>query len=131
MITAAVLIPLVHLLWVVFVIFGALGTRGRAFWSSIHILASISAIFTLNNVYPCPLTFAENYFEGRAGQPTYEGRFLVHYLQRYLSSSLPAWVIVGVGVSICCFNLSVYILRFRRYRLGLRTPLSAETASAD
>jgi hypothetical protein len=131
MITAGLLIPLVHLLWVVFVIFGALGTRGRMFWSATHILASISAIFTLNNVYPCPLTLAENYFEGRAGQPTYEGRFLVHYLQHYLSPNLPAWVIVGVGVSICCLNLCIYARRFWRHRLSLRTPLPAGAASAD
>ncbi|MGA2570717.1 MAG: DUF2784 family protein [Terracidiphilus sp.] len=131
MITAAVLIPLAHLLWVVFVIFGALGTRGRTFWSTFHILASISAIFTLNNVYPCPLTLAENYFIGRTGQPTYQGRFLVHYLNHYVSPNLPAWLIVGVGVSMCCFNLGIYARRFRRYRLRLRTPLPAVTGSPE
>jgi hypothetical protein len=125
-ITAAVFIYFVHLLWVVFVTFGALGTRGRPRWSALHFLASCSAIFTLTNTYPCPLTLAENYFTGRAGLPAYEGRFIVHYLNHYISPNLPAALIVAVGVSLCCLNLGIYLWRFRNSRLRSRAPLVAE-----
>ncbi len=131
MITAAVLTLLIHFFYVALVVFGALFTRGRLLWSAAHFLASFSAIFTLTNTYPCPLTLAENYFESRAGLPTYQGRFVVHYLNHYVSPNLPAALIVTAGLSICCFNLAIYTWRFRKYRLGLRAPIQADTASLD
>ncbi len=39
MTTAAILILLAHLIWIVLVIFGALFTRGRPLWSALHILS--------------------------------------------------------------------------------------------
>lgn len=131
MITAVVLIIVVHCCWVVLVIFGALATRGRLVWSILHIFALLAAIITQTSLAPCPLTLAELHFRGRAGLPPYEGRFLVHYINLYVSSSLSASFITNSGVAICCVSLFLYALRFRRYRLSLRPPLPAETAAAD
>ena len=125
MITAVVAIVVLHCCWVVLVIFGALATRGRRVWSVIHVLALLAAIVTQSSLAPCPLTLAELYCRSRAGLPLYQGRFLVHYLNLYVSSSLSAAFITNSGVAICCFSLCIYAWRFRRYRLSLRTPLPA------
>jgi hypothetical protein len=115
MIAAAVLISIVHLAWVVLVIFGARWTRGRSRWSAAHIVALLSGIATQINLFPCPLTLAEQYFEARADIPLYRERFLVHYLNLYFSPGIPAWLITAVGVSVCVFNLGIYLWRFRNY----------------
>ena len=127
MIAAAVLVSLVHLAWVVLVIFGARWTRGHPRWSAAHILALLSAIATQTNLFPCPLTVAEQYFETQAGLPLYRERFIVHYLNLYFHSGIPAWLITAVGVAVCVFNLGIYLWRFRSYtRLSRRSATTEE-----
>lgn len=128
MIAAAVLISLVHLAWVVLVIFGARWTRGRPQWSAVHILALLSGIVTQTNLFPCPLTLAEQYFENRAGLSLYRERFIVHYLNLYIHPGIPAWLITAVGVSVCIFNLGIYLWRFRSYaRLSRESATTGES----
>jgi hypothetical protein len=86
----------------------------------VHILALLSGIATQINLFPCPLTIAEQYFETRAGLPLYRERFLVHYLNLYVSPGIPAWLITAVGVAVCVFNLGIYLLRFRNYACFIR-----------
>ena len=64
----AILILLVHLAWIVLVIFGALWTRGRPAWSALHILALLwgIAVEARPQSGPCPLTLAEQFFEIKA-----------------------------------------------------------------
>jgi lysylphosphatidylglycerol synthetase-like protein (DUF2156 family) len=126
MIAATVLISIVHLAWVVLVIFGARWTRGRSQWSAAHILALLSGIATQINLFPCPLTLAEQYCETRAGLSLYRERFLVHYLNLYVSPGIPAWLITAVGVAVCVFNLGIYLWRFRNYACLSRPSATTE-----
>ena len=127
MIAAAVVISLVHLAWIVLVIFGARWTHDRPRWSAVHILTLLSAIATQTNLFPCPLTVAEQSFETHAGLPLYRERFIVHYLNLYFHSGIPAWLITAVGVAVCVFNLGIYLWRFRSYtRLSRRSATTEE-----
>ena len=56
---AAILTLLIHLAWILFVIFGALWTRRRPVWSAIHILALLWGIVVEVSPWPCSLTLAE------------------------------------------------------------------------
>jgi len=128
MIVAAVLVSLVHLAWIVLVIFGARWTYGRPRWSAVHILALLSGIATQTNLFPCPLTLAEQYFETRAGLPLYRERFIVHYLNLYIHPGIATWLITAVGVSVCIFNLGIYLWRFRSYaRLSRESATTGES----
>ncbi len=113
MTTAAIVVLLVHLLWIAFVIFGALFTRSRPVWSAIHILASLWGIAVEIGPWPCPLTLAENHFETNGGLAAYRGSFLLHYLDAIVYPNLPDWFITLAGVAVCSVNLGVYLLRLR------------------
>jgi len=117
MATFAILILSLHLAWIALVIFGALWTRGRPIWSAAHIVALLWGIAVEAGPWPCPLTLAEQYFETRAGLAAYHGSFLLHTLDSIVYPNLPGWLVTVVGVSVCAFNLGVYLWRFRKYRL--------------
>jgi Protein of Unknown function (DUF2784) len=113
MLAAAIVVLLVHLVWIAFVIFGALWTRGRPTWSALHILALLWGIAVEAGPWPCPLTLAEQYFESRAGRAAYHGSFLLHLLDATIYPNLPDWAITIAGVAVCAFNLAIYGWRFR------------------
>lgn len=111
----AVLILAAHLIWLALVIFGALWTRGRPVWSGLHILALLWGIVVEVGPWPCPLTLAEQFFEARGGATSFHGGFLLHYLDAIVYPNLPGWVVTGVGVAVCAFNLGIYWRRFIQY----------------
>ncbi|SPE23495.1 conserved membrane hypothetical protein [Candidatus Sulfotelmatomonas gaucii] len=115
MTTAAILILLAHLIWIVLVIFGALFTRGRPLWSVLHVLSLIWGVITEAGPWPCPLTLAEQYFEVKAGMAAYQGSFLLHTLDAILYPNTSPWVVTVVGVAVCAINLAIYGWRFRKY----------------
>jgi hypothetical protein len=114
MVVAACLILTIHLAWLLLVIFGALWTRGRPVWSAIHILALFWGILVEVTPWPCPLTFAEQYFETRAGWAAYQGSFVLHYLDAIVYPQLPGWIVTIAGVGVCAVNLGVYGWRWRK-----------------
>jgi hypothetical protein len=108
MIHLAVLVVAVHLVWLLLVIFGALGTRGRPVLSAAHVAALLWGIAVEAGPWPCPLTLAEQYFDLRAGLAAYQGSFLLHFLDAIVYPDLPGWVVGTAGVAVCALNLGVY-----------------------
>lgn len=106
----------IHLLWIALVIIGAAFTRGRPFWSALHIASLLWGIIIEVAPVTCPLTLAEQFFESRAGMQTYHGSFLMHYLDRIIYPNLPYWVVAVVGVIICAVNLGIYTRRFLHWQ---------------
>jgi Protein of Unknown function (DUF2784) len=117
---AAIVILSAHLLWIIAVIFGAVFTRGRPAWSTVHILCLIWGIVVEVGPWPCPFTLAEQYFEARAGMQSYQGSFLLHYIDKIVYPNIPWWVIGTVGVTVCALNLGVYLWRFREWQRSKR-----------
>lgn len=106
----------IHLLWIAAVIVGAAFTRGRPVWTGLHLASLIWGIIVEVAPVGCPLTIGEQYFEARAGMPTYHGSFLMHYLDAILYPNLPYWIVATVGVFICALNLWIYARRFMHWR---------------
>jgi hypothetical protein len=119
-IVTAILILSVHLGWIVWVIFGALFTRGRPCWSMVHILALAWGIIVEAGPWPCPLTLVEQYFETGAGLAAYQGSFLLHTLDAVVYPNISPWVVTAIGVGVCAFNLGIYLSRIRTFLLGRR-----------
>lgn len=109
----AILVLAIHLVWILFVIFGALFTRRHPLWSAIHIVALLWGIAVEAGPWPCPLTLAENYFEVRAGLPSVHGDFLLHWLDAIVYPNLPGWLVTIMGVAVCAANLAIYVWRLR------------------
>ena len=110
-----VLVLSVHLLWILWVIFGALFTRGRAGMTAFHIASLVWGIVVETGPWPCPLTLSEQFFQLRAGLTPYRGSFLIHYLVRAVYPDVPVLLLTVCGVAVCGINLLVYL--YRGYRL--------------
>jgi hypothetical protein len=110
----AIAILSAHVLWIAAVIFGALFTRGRPVWSTLHVLSLIWGIIVEVGPWPCPFTLAEQFFEKRAGMQAYQGSFLLHYVDKIVYPNVPWWLIATVGASICALNLGIYLWRLRQ-----------------
>jgi uncharacterized protein DUF2784 len=105
-----------HGLFILWIVFGALLTGSRPVLRRFHIASLIWGILTELLPWPCPLTLLENYLEARAGIEPYQGRFLLHYLDRLVYPNVSATALTVVGVIVCAFNLILYALQARRVR---------------
>jgi len=110
----AVAVLTLHLLFILWVVGGALLTARRRILRWLHIICLVYSILIEALPWPpCPLTVLEGWLEARAGVTPYHGSFLVHYLEAAVYPDVPvAWLIAG-AVAVCAFNLGVYAFRYR------------------
>lgn len=101
-----------HLLFIVWVIFGALVARSRALLRWVHITCLIWGILIEILPWPCPLTLLENWLESRAGVEPYRGGFLLHYLDVLVYPNISSAVLTVAGVVVCTLNLALYARAF-------------------
>ncbi len=106
-----------HLAFILWVIFGALLTKGRTILTVWHISSLLYSIFIEVAYLPCPLTYVEQWGRQRAGQSGYEGGFVAHYLEKVIYPDVPYLILVPSAVAVCVFNLGIYVWRWRKSRL--------------
>ncbi len=98
-----------HLLWIVFLIFGALLGRRIPWVKWLHLgsLAYSLALQTFHWV--CPLTHVEVWLR-RADDPAgaYAGGFIAHYAQRLVYAPVPGALLFGATLLIVALTLWVY-----------------------
>jgi hypothetical protein len=104
----AVSVLLLHALFILWVIFGALLTRSRPILRWLHVASLVWGILTELLPWPCPLTVLENWLEAKAGVQPYQGGFLLHYLDKLVYPDISATVLTVVGLIICTLNLGFY-----------------------
>ena len=112
----ATAVLLLHALFIVWVVFGAVLTRSRPILRWLHILSLIWGILTELLPWPCPLTLLENWLERKAGVEPYRGRFLLHYLDTLVYPDISATMLTVAGVIVCAFNLALYARLARKIR---------------
>src|ERR1700716_3607837 len=104
----AISVLFLHMLFILWVVFGALLTRSRPILRWLHIGSLVWGILTELLPWPCPLTLLENWLEAKAGVQPYQGGFLPHYLDRLVYPDISATVLTVAGVVICILNLAFY-----------------------
>ncbi len=114
----AVSVLVLHGLFILWVVFGAILARSRPTLRWLHIGSLIWGILTELVPWSCPLTLLENWLENKAGVEPYHGGFLLHYLDKLVYPDIPATALRIAGVIICTLNLLVYTrqLWIRRLR---------------
>jgi hypothetical protein len=110
----AVAVLILHLLWIGWVIFGAVWTRRRRALRWFHIASLVYGIFIEVVPWPpCPLTLLEQWLEARAGVEPYQGSFILHYLDAVVYPNVPVTLLIVCAVAVCAFNLGLYVFRYR------------------
>ena len=104
----AVTVLLLHALFILWVIFGALLARSRPLLRWLHVASLVWGILTEVLPWPCPLTLLENWCETRAGVEPYQGGFLLHYLDKLVYPEISTTVLTVAGVLVCALNLMFY-----------------------
>jgi hypothetical protein len=107
----AIVLVALHLLFNLWVVFGALLTKNRPRLALAHIVSFIYGAIINNVGWPCPLTLAEIWCEVHAGRAAYQGPFLLHYIEVLVYPNFPVWLL-GLGAIVACLvNLGVYLRR--------------------
>ncbi len=115
----AVLVLALHLGWILWVMLGWLGTRGRPALRWLHIGSLVYGIGIEVFLWPCPLTYAEQWLEQRAGRQAYRESFLVHYIEGLIYPDVSPRVLLWGAVGFCVAVLGIYVVRFfRRNKMG-------------
>lgn len=106
--TLALLVLILHALFILWVIFGAFIARHRLVLRWLHIASLVWGILTELLPWPCPLTLLENSLEARAGVQPYQGGFLLHYMDKLVYPEISATILTIAGVFVCVLNLTLY-----------------------
>ena len=110
-------VVLLHLGFVLFVIFGGLLAFRwrRAPW--LHVPAAVWGALIEFAGWICPLTPLENWLRRLGGQSGYQGGFVEHYILPVLyPRGLTRNVQVLLGTLVVLFNLAIYLMLRRRGR---------------
>jgi hypothetical protein len=105
---------LLHFLFILFVIFGALLAARNPKLTYLHwATLGYALLIEIFNWY-CPLTLLEQRLRLAAGTGAYERSFLVHYLERLIYWDVPQWMLIAGAVGLVLANLFFYCWRGRR-----------------
>lgn len=107
-------VVLLHFLWIVFLLFGALlGARYRAV-KYLHIGGMAFALWIQIADWYCPLTHLEVWLRQRH-DPTlgYAGSFIVHYVEKIVYIELSRTLVFALTIFLIAFNAWMYLKRRR------------------
>ena len=106
-----------HLAFIVFVIFGGLLALRWRRVILLHVPAVAWAVLVELTGTICPLTFVENHFRAAAGLAGYAGDFVGHYLLRVIyPAGLTRTTQVLLAVVVLVVNASIYAARLHSKR---------------
>ncbi len=98
---------LLHLGFILFVLFGGLLAAWKRGFVLLHIPAIVWGVFVELTGRPCPLTYWENLLRRLAGDAGYEAGIIEHYL---LPLIYPAWLSIPVQYVLAAIVLLVNLL---------------------
>ncbi len=117
--TMAASVLSLHAVYIAWVIFGALFTRGRPRLATLHVATLVYGVILEIFGFWCPLTAFETWLEVRGGVSAYRGPFVLHYLDAVVYPNIPPNLLIAGAVAVCVLNLGIYARRLRvRHSLG-------------
>ena len=110
---------LLHLAFIIFVIFGGLLALKNVKWAWVHVPAAVWGGLVEFAGWICPLTPLENWLYLRAGAGTYQERFIAHYLLPLIyPTELTRNVQIILGAGVVLISVIVYSLVFHKNARG-------------
>ncbi len=110
-----------HGLFILWVIAGALAVTWRAALALLHLPAVAWGVWISWSGGYCPLTPLEQSLRRAAGQAGYEGGFIEHYLMAAIyPAGLTADHQLVLGLAVLAINLALYAIVIHRLRSRLK-----------
>jgi len=100
----------VHLLWILFLIFGALWGRRNSTVRIIHISGLAFAMIIQVFDWYCPLTDLEVLLRSKHNPAlSYTGSFIIHYVEKIVYIELSRELIFALCIILCGINAWLYL----------------------
>jgi hypothetical protein len=112
-----------HLCFILFVVFGSLLVHIWSWIIWLHIPSAAWGAIIQFAGWPCPLTPLEQYLRRLGRGPSYEGGFIDHYVGAIVyPEGIPRDVHILLGVGVVVINLAIYwpLLRDSRLAAAIR-----------
>ncbi len=125
--TLADLILLLHLVFILFVVLGALCSLYSPRWAWLHLPALAWGAWVEAAGWLCPLTPLEMRWRYLAGQAGFEGGFVEHYLVQliYPPGLTREWQIASV-IGLVVLNILVYLWVWRRHTVRMKQSIGRD-----
>lgn len=101
---------LIHMFWILFLIFGGIcGTRNKTI--RIFHISGLAFAFVIQVAgWFCPLTYLEVWLRARHDPSVaYSGSFIIHYVEKLIYIEISPRVIIILTLSLCAFNAWLYL----------------------
>jgi hypothetical protein len=113
---AADVTALFHLLFILFVVFGAVLGRRSSPWKWLHIACMGYGVLIEVFYWYCPLTYVEQYLRDKAGRGAYSEPFIEHYLNKLIYLDVPQWTLIAAAALVLTLNAGAYLYWWRSQR---------------
>ena len=111
------LVMVLHFGFILLVVFGGLAVLRWRRFSLFHVPAVLWALFLeLNPGTLCPLTPLEQSLRLQAGEPTYRGGFIEHYLGSIIYPDLSVQDQYYLGIGLFILTAVIYWRVFKKWR---------------
>lgn len=108
--TAAAATALLHLGFILFVLFGAIAVLRWPQLAWVHLPAAAWGVLIELFGWWCPLTRWENLFLERAGKAGYDNGFVAHYLMPLIyPAGLTRGTEIAIGIGVLAMNAGLYV----------------------
>lgn len=106
------MVVLIHLLWILFLIFGALfGIKNKGV-RIVHISGLVFAVSIQVFGWYCPLTYLEVWLRSKHEPAlSYTGSFIIHYMEKLIYIELPGRLVFFLSVLLFGINSWLYFRR--------------------
>ncbi len=108
---------IIHLIFILFVIFGGLLLLIFSKIIYIHLPALLWGVYIELTNSVCPLTYLENWFLHKGELTTYSSNFINNYLLSIIYPvGLTSKIQIYLGISLIVFNILIYGLIYKKFK---------------
>ena len=126
--SAAALVVVVHIGYLVYMVFGGFLALRRFRWLWPHIGSTVYSVYVTVTDFRCPLTALEKWLLARAGRIPYEDSFTAHYLRDNLYPAQYENAVWLSGMGLAVVSYAAVLLRRRRLAAPAVQPTELDRA---